>query len=209
MTPKRKSISPSFLILLIVFIFITILGIVFYYAYRLAQTATSDSKQQLVETSRQGGEDFQQVKRIKLTHKDTGEAMEIFMDGTVNYYDNTGKLVKTGKRGFAETQYLLRRYEWLINGNRGFDGGNYYLEIETQKGTTTYNPGNQGSGDDLYDDTDDYVDETINPTPTPRPSTTPVPTPGATFLPTPAPTPTPQPELPDYLSAPPFDCKYY
>jgi hypothetical protein len=205
---KAKVFSSNVIIGVITLIFLIILGVVFFVSYRLAQNTTTGARQELTEASRQQGEDYQQVRRVKLTHKDTGESMEILMDGTVNYYDKTGKLIKTGRRGFAETQNIFKQYEWLINSNRDLNGGDYYVEIETQKGIINYGPGD-GGGDDLIDDTVDFVDQTVNPTPTPTPVINPSATPTPFPFASPSPTPSPLPEMPDYLSAPPFDCSDY
>lgn len=189
-----------------------IIGIIFFITYKLGQSTAVNSEQQIITASRESENNFDQVRRVKLTHQDTGESMEIFMDGTVKYYDKSGKLIKTGRRGFAETQYLLRRYEWLVNNHSDLASGDYYVEIETQKGTTTYNPGQPGSGNgsgDLIDDTVDFVDETINPTPRPSPSVSPSALPTTLPTPSPLPSPTPLPDKPDYLNAPPFNCNDY
>lgn len=189
-------------------LFLIIIAAVFFLTYKLGQN-TTDTNQQLINASRESVNNYQQIRRIKLTHKDTQESMEIYMDGTVKYYDKSGKLIKQGRRGFAETQKLFRQYEWLINNGKDIQGGDYYIEIETQKGTTTYNPGDNNTGNSLINDTVDFVNNTVNPTPTPQPSIRPSSTPLFTPLPTPTPSPTPLPDKPDYLNAPPFKCSDY
>lgn len=192
-----------------ILIFITILGAVFYFSYRLAHKTNNQADQQLIDYSRQEGEPTQQIRKMRFTNQETGEVMEIYMDGTVKYFDKFGNLIKTGRRGFAETQNIFKRYEWLINNNKSIDGGKYIIEIETQTGTTTYNPDGSGSGSDVVDDTIDFIDDTLNPTPTPTSTPNPSTAPTSTSSPTPRPSPTPLPEKPDYLSAPPFTCEDY
>lgn len=208
--PKLKQhISTStFIIATATIAFLLIIGIVFFITFKLGQKTGSTPTQQLIETSRDGGAEDQQIKRIRFIKQSTGEIMEIMMDGTVKYYDKNGKLIKTGRRGFAETQQILRKFEWLINNGKTIEGGDYRIEIETEEGTIIVNPGGGGTGGGDIDDAIDFIDRTINPTPTPRPSPTP-----STGLPTPNPSITPSPspilEYPDYLTAPPFTCEDY
>ncbi len=190
-------------------VFVVIVSMIFFISYKLGQKTSVTPTQQLVDTSRQSDKVDQQIRRIKFT-KTNGESMEILMDGTVNQYDKSGKLTKTRRRGFAETQNVLRQFEWLINNGKSIESKDYQIEIETQTGTITINPGTGGTGPggSVIDDAIDFIDKTVNPTPTPKPATPP---PGSQSTPHPSsqPSPTPLPTAPDYLSAPPFNCSDY
>lgn len=193
--------------------FLVILGITFFMIYTIGKQSSFESRQQQQFAAREAGETPHQVRKIKFIKTggdNDGETMEINFDGTVNYYDKDGNLIRTGRRGFAEVKSLFRDFENMLNNNRpisGYDG--YIIEIETQKGTTTINPGDSGGGSDLIDNLIDVIDNTLNPTPTPTAMPTPLPTGNPTPPPV-SPTPTPLPGgIPDYMTAPPFDCTDY
>jgi hypothetical protein len=203
---KVKFSPTTILIGVGIIIFILILGIVFFMTVKIGQKKSIGNNQQLIEASRENGENYQQIRRIRFTKTADGESMEILMDGTVRYYDKNGKLIKSGRRGFAETQNIFRRFEWLLNNNQLIEGGEYQIEIETQKGTTLINPGGSGQGGDIINDAIDFIDQTLNPTPTPIPSATPLPS--STPYGDPPASPNPS-TTPDYSSAPPFKCSDY
>ncbi len=189
--------------------FIVIIGIILGTVYFFSNRSIKDTDAQLALNSREATNPHQQVRAIRFRDTETGETSEILMDGTVNLYDKNGNLLKTGRRGFAETQNIFRRYEYLINSGKSFTGGKYEIEIETQTGVTIIESGGDTTQGDLIDDSIDFIDNTINPTPTPT-AAPPTPTPsGYVPPPTPTPSPTPLPDKPDYLNAPPFTCEDY
>lgn len=193
--------------------FIVIVGIAFSLIYTIGKQASFESRQQQLFTQREAGETLQQVRKIKFIKTggdNDGEVMEINFDGTVNYFDKNGKLIRTGRRGFAEVKSLFKDFEDILNKNKPISGYNgYIIEIETQQGTTTINPGDTGGGSDLIDNLIDVIDNTLNPTPIPTAIPTPTPSSSPTSSPI-LPTPTPLPGgIPDYMTAPPFDCTDY
>lgn len=203
---KTHISTPTILISSAVFVFLLIIGMVFYVTYQFGQKAKVGESQQMIEVSRGGGDEAQQVRRIRFTKQSNGESMEIYMDGTIKYFDINGKLIKTGRRGFAETQNIFRKFEWLINSKQTIEGGDYRIEIETEEGTIIVDPGGSGGGGDEIDDAIDFIDQTINPTPTPRPSPTGSPIPTATITPSPEINPSP---TPSDIPMIPFKCEDY
>ncbi len=195
--------------LLIIFLLVLTVSAVFYASYRLGQKTKTDVDRQLVTNSRESTNPDQQIRRIRFIDQQTGEITEILIDGTINYYDKSGKLIKTARRGFAQTQQILKKFEWLINNRQNISGGQYRIEIETQLGTIIVNPGTGGAGQDEISDAVDFIDHTLNPTPTPRPTSIPSAQPTTSPLPSASIEPTPLPDKPDYLNAPPFNCTDY
>lgn len=193
--------------------FIVIVSIGFSLIYTIGKQASFENRQQQLFAQREIGETRQQVRKIRFIKSggvNDGEVMEINFDGTVNYFDKNGKLIRTGRRGFAEVKSLFEDFEDMLNNNKPISGYNgYIIQIETQRGTTTINPGNSGGGYDLIENVIDVINNTLNPTPIP----TMIPSPPPLSSPTPSPvipTPTPLPGgIPDYMTAPPFDCTDY
>lgn len=185
--------------------FIAIVAIAFYVSYQMGQKTNQRATSDLASQSRQEANPTLQIRRIAFIDQDTGEKTEIMMDGTVNQYDKSGKKIKSGRRGFAETQNLLRKFEYLINNNQTIQGGKYQIEIETQTGIITVGPG--GTGDGPVDEAEDFIDHTVNPTPTPAP--TPSPTGSSTPVPSAEPSPTPLPTDGPTPEPSPFTCADY
>lgn len=168
-----------------------------------------------------------QVKRLTMKRKGADgedEIIEIQLTGHVNIYELNGDLKKAGIQGFFKVDSLLDKVDRMLD-----EDVDVYSSIPIQGCSITVET-NSGivyipceDNEELVDEIETVVDETLNPTPTlipvfsptaVPPSSTPGPSPTlgpptATPTPTgPGPTPTPTP-LPDYMTAPPFTCEAY
>lgn len=169
-----------------------------------------------------------QIRKISLKRdgENGAELIEITASGKVLHYDAQGNLIKSGLMGFADVKDLFDKLNRNLDsfGQGYFGSGNYTLIIETNMGTTTVEVTQGGDGDDgddplndIIDEVEDIIEETLYPTPTLvppptiyNPNATPVPpSPTRSRAPTPTPTlapgvPTP---LPAYMLAPTFTCE--
>jgi len=195
-------------IALIIFLFILVIGGSFYFTYRFAEkTYDSRANQQLQQVEKIVTPSSKQVRKITFKKIDSDEVVEILYDGTVNHYLN-GKIIKSGRRGFMETQMIFRDYEKIIlNGGNLRGKAGYQIIIETEQGNVIINPDDTGEGGDIIDNTLDHIDNTLNPTPTPTiPLSSMVPTPTPNI---PVPSPTPNPSTDPQAEMIPFECKDY
>ena len=190
-------------------IFVAIIIGVYYATYLFASKAGQKTSLQPSQTAIQIQKTTQQIKKITFKNIETEETMELWADGTVNYFDKFGKLIKSARRGFAETMGKFRDLERLINTNKKIEGlDGFQIIIETEQGTIIVNPGDQGDGEEVVDDIHDYIDQTINPTPRPSAPPTPTSLPGISPYPTYSPSPNPS-TSPNPTTVPPFICADY
>ena len=166
-----------------------------------------------------------QIRKISLKRdgENGEELIEITASGKVLHYDAQGNLIKSGLMGFADVKELYDKLNRNLDsfGQTYFGSGNYTLSIETNQGTTVVEVTEGGDGDnpidDIIDEVEDVIEETLYPTPTLvppptiyNPNATPIP-PSPTRARAPTPTPTLAPgvptPLPAYMLAPTFTCE--
>jgi len=165
------------------------------------------------------------IKRILLKKTLTNgsiQYIEILQNGLVNIYDADMNLLKSGLSGYYKVRQLYQRINDHLDSFTSDSQGQYVLTIDTSHGQfiIVIDETIDSIINDIIKDIEDITEEVFAPTPTPAPTITPAPnSPSPTTVPTsptspqdptpttnPAATPTP---LPDYLSAPPFDCSDY